>query len=94
MKTDQDLITGIINKERDALTLLYDTYCTHLYRIGVNHGFDHTAIEATITELYRAVWKSPHILMNKKKLSSTMTHLYIETCRKRMDEKKRDVVSV
>ncbi|MCA0987457.1 hypothetical protein [Guptibacillus algicola] len=94
MRTDQDLIAGIMNKERDALTLLYDTYCTHLYRIGINNGFDEVMIEATITELYRAVWKSPHILLNNKNLSYTMTHVYIEICRKRINEKKRGVVTV
>ncbi|WP_270181304.1 hypothetical protein [Alkalihalobacillus sp. CinArs1] len=88
MISDLDLITRIMNKEKDALTLLYDQYDTHLYRIAVNMGFDEAVIEATITDFYRTIWRSPDILLSKKTLSYTMTHLYIEICLKRDKNKK------
>ena len=78
MHNRKAIIQGLIEKDKDSLNELYDTYHLHLSRLLTNTGTDPTDHENIITQLFHMIWASPTILSKDKHLSVAMTKLCLK----------------
>lgn len=81
MTTDECLIIGLYNQEKQSLVDLYDCYSTLLWKISYRVVADNTICEDILRQVFQDVWAKPSDFNNGKKLSS----LLIECCLSKLD---------
>lgn len=75
MHNQQTMIQRLVDKDKDSLNELYDTYHRHLSHLLTKTGTDPTNHERIMTQLFQLIWSSPTILMKEKHLSVAITKL-------------------
>ncbi len=69
MNMDQELMTRIIHKDKQALDELYHKYIHFLYPLILNELQDTKKAEEVITCLFKEIWNHPRLF--EKKFFST-----------------------
>ncbi|ANU24219.1 RNA polymerase sigma factor [Planococcus donghaensis] len=76
MTIDEKLMTGILNREEQALSELYDRYHRILWNIARQNNPDQSVCEQLVTHVFRTVWTKPQDFMQNRKLLAML----IECC--------------
>lgn len=76
MTIDEILMTGIRNREEQALTDLYDRYHRIIWNIARQNNPDLSVCEQLVTHVFRTVWTKPQEFMQDRKLLAML----IECC--------------
>ncbi|ANU12009.1 hypothetical protein A1A1_02827 [Planococcus antarcticus DSM 14505] len=79
MTIDEKLMTGIRNREKQALSDLYDRYHRIIWNIARQSETDCSVCEQLVTHVFRAVWAKPQDFIQNRKLLM----LLIDCCRSR-----------
>jgi len=74
---DEQLMTGICNREEQALSDLYDRYHRILWNIARQHHPDQSVCEQLVTHVFRTVWTKPQDFMQNRRLLAML----IDCCR-------------
>ncbi|MDQ0483816.1 hypothetical protein [Guptibacillus hwajinpoensis] len=75
MQNKHCIIQRLIDKDRDCMNELYDTYIHHIQRMITKSDINPIDHEKIITQLFRAIWSSPEILNKEKHISISITKL-------------------
>lgn len=68
MTIDEKLMTGILNREEQALSDLYDRYHRIIWNIACQADSDPSVCEQLVAQVFRTVWKNPKNFMQNRKL--------------------------
>ncbi|MDQ0428483.1 DNA-directed RNA polymerase specialized sigma24 family protein [Planomicrobium stackebrandtii] len=77
MTIDEKLLTGILNREEQALSDLYDRYHRIIWKIAHQTDSDPSVCEQLVAQVFRTVWKDPKNFMHNRKLLAQL----IDCCR-------------
>ncbi|MBT2569757.1 hypothetical protein [Planococcus sp. ISL-110] len=77
MTIDEKLMTGILNREKQALSDLYDRYHRIIWNIARQSGSDPSVCEQLVAQVFRTVWTEPQNFQQNRKLLA----LLIDCCR-------------
>lgn len=78
MKNDVELLERIARKDKSALSMLYDKYILMLYNLTRKYISLASEIESIITKLFKTIWNSPHLILNKKHTSKAIASLCLD----------------
>ena len=70
-------MTGIVNREQQALSDLYDRYHRILWNIARQADSDPSVCEQLVAQVFRTVWNEPKNFMQNRKLLAQL----IDCCR-------------
>lgn len=68
MTVDEKLMTGILNREQQALSDLYDRYHRILWNFARQADSDPSVCEQLVAQVFRTVWNDPKNFMENRKL--------------------------
>lgn len=74
---DEKLMIGILNREQQALSGLYDRYHRIIWNMARQNGSDPSVCEQLVAQVFRTVWTEPENFMQNRKLLA----LLIDCCR-------------
>ena len=77
MTIDEKLMTGILNREQQALSDLYDRYHRILWNIARQADSDPSVCEQLVAQVFGVVWNEPKNFMQNRKLLAQL----IDCCR-------------
>ncbi len=78
MHNPQYIIQRLVEKDKDSLNELYDTYILHILHILKKTGIEPHNHEKMITQLFHMIWSSPMILSKEKRISVAITKLCLK----------------
>lgn len=77
LSIDEKIMTGIRNRDEQALADLYDRYHRIIWNIARQADPNHSVCEQLVTHVFRAVWTKPQDFMHHRKLLASL----IDCCR-------------
>lgn len=75
MPNPNTIIQRLVEKDKDSLNELYDTYHRHLSILLTKTGTDPINHERIMMQVFQLIWSSPTILSKDKHLSVAITKL-------------------
>lgn len=82
-------MTGILNREEQALSDLYDRYHRIIWNVARQTDSDPTVCEQLVAQVFRTVWKEPKNFMHNRKLLMQL----IDCCKSHCEETLKKKIS-
>ena len=78
MHNPKHIIHRLIEKDKDSLNELYDSYILHITQTLKKTGIPSHDHEKMISQLFHMIWSSPLILSKEKHISVAITKLCLK----------------